>query len=133
MSKKKPDAKIRIATLAAKLQREQEKVAALEADNTALREKYMDAIKDNAEVARINTDYLVELVDLRKRVEGLEELRQVIGDGGDLEEAAGLLRLATNEHGVNQTHGRDPYAVSGRLNEMSRIAWKIEQALAEKA
>ncbi len=42
---------------------------ASEADNAALREKYMNAVKDNAEVARINADYLVELVDLRKRVD----------------------------------------------------------------
>ena len=67
---------------------------------------------------------------LRKRVEGLEELRKAIGDGGDLETAADLLRLATNEHGVDQSYGRDPYAISARLNQMSNAAWKLEEALA---
>ena len=60
-----------------------DKMAALEADNTALREKYMNAVIDNAEVAYINADYLVELVDLRKRVEGLESALEEIAQWAD--------------------------------------------------
>ena len=76
----------------------------LEADNATLREKYINAVKDNAEVARINTDYLVELVDLRKRVEGLDQIAEdaLWHDGHSNPEALEDIRKTVKSLGYTQ-------------------------------
>ncbi len=77
------------------------------------------------EIAQLKTDvidYCRTLEECKKENarlrESLELFRSCMGDGGDLEHAADLLRTATNDHGINQTYDNNPYAVSDQLEAM---------------
>lgn len=89
------------------------KIDKLEAERDALR----TALGSEKEIlfdAIFNLE--TELAELQ---EALKLLRDCMGDGGDLEHAAKLLRVATNEHGVIQTYGNNPYAMSEQLEAMA--------------
>ncbi len=90
-------------------------IAQLEADNAALQKEVERLDKAFDWSAQKNKA-------LQKQVEGvrgkLKLFRSSMGDGGDLEYAANLLRTATNDHGIDQTYENNPYAVSEQLEAM---------------
>ena len=122
---------------------EKKLVYAYDGQIAALETKLKDA---KAEIYRRGdtiTDQSVEKDKLRdvlkaseKREAGLREtldlIRSSMGDGVDLEHAADLLRSATNDHGINQTYNKNPYAISEQLEAMATFLGS-EQALKEPA
>lgn len=102
----------------------------LEEENTELN-KYLKHARDDkkirvkeievleADIKRLNKAFDWSAQKNAALREALNLIRSCMGDGGDLEHAADLLRVATNDHGVNQTYNNNPYAMSEQLEAMA--------------
>ncbi len=119
---------------------EKKLVYAYDGQIAALETKLKDAEAENKSIETQAENYIYALkqekIASEKRESGLRDdlnlIRSSMGDGGDLEYAADLLRSATNDHGVNQTYNNNPYAISEQLEAMATFLGS-EQALKEPA